>query len=480
MSKRPWVIFVCIVALVAAVWIGAFSCTGSASETGFPDEVHALSSGGAIVRWIHPPRIGRLDSRGRLLWHHAIPGKDPLRDAIAVSIEDAVVVARYGTKSQPRENRAIAFSLDGKRLWDQRLTAYESDDGYETVFPNSPFGFVPTVDDHVLSLLVDTGSGWSAIAMDVRSGHVHSVAPANPSMQSMSRLGDMTVFGDDSLMRWRDVQRGTDRDATGPKTGSSCFTGKEIVAWQLETHRLTAITSPTTERVLAAPFAVEGDTMGYVQLVACGRYGDQIVLYLEHSAKDHQRTSRVVILDEHRRTLKSIALGGRAPIDLSSIQERYPGRGSFQGDLTRFVPVVTTSDIEDTITHRMIMVDLEQGTIAWQGAHDPSMQHRGLFRHGVRWYWSRGFLPNSVTLFDGTTGKLQRSVVVHHYNGIVDFEPSAITDDTLWFVSQEATPLGAIKLALLDAATLETRLVTGDQWTIEDKTDATRRRLRLK
>jgi len=199
----------------------------------------------------------------------------------------------------------------------------------------------------------------------------------------------------------------------------------------------------------------------------CGRFGKRLVALVSVGSLSK---SHVLVLDETGALVHDIDLGSDTQLDGGSVWYRSPGVASLSGDLTRFVLYVhdpLERDTKEKVT-RLIMLDLETGKVAWQGPKDHALIHGTLFRHGTSWLWIHNQMANPViAVFDGATGKLTRAVSAHAYDGVGEIKPSHAADGALWLHSKELTPSpwNELPVAMLDAATLETRSVRGIELT---------------
>jgi hypothetical protein len=204
-------------------------------------------------------------------------------------------------------------------------------------------------------------------------------------------------------------------------------------------------------RVIADPFRPV-DALRYM-LQGCGRFRDRLVLTVDTElGTDLKSASFVVVLDQAGTVLHTIALpSGSPPMSVAMLS--YPKRATLAGELTRFVPYIADAGA----ANQLVMLDLEEGKIAWSSPEDERLVHGKLFRSGDRWHLvgiADWIADTSVAVFDGNTGRLVAAIATHNYFGVEQPGPTQVVDGRIWLHSGAETLLDEPPIAVLDATTL--------------------------
>jgi len=132
----------------------------------------------------------------------------------------------------------------------------------------------------------------------------------------------------------------------------------------------------------------------------------------------------------------------------------YPTAAPLSGQLTRFVPYLQVGYGDDA-ANRLIVLDLDQGTIAWHGPQDDSTIHMNLFRGDTHWFLVANMPWPVVISIDGTTGRLTAAIRADSDERIGDLLPIHAANDRIWLHSWTWNTFDRPPIAVLDAATLE-------------------------
>jgi hypothetical protein len=210
----------------------------------------------------------------------------------------------------------------------------------------------------------------------------------------------------------------------------------------------------TARRVIAFPFPPTSDDGSlWLSLQNCGRYGDRLVLDV-NAAVTTQLTPQLMITDSSGRVLHSVQRPG-IPWPAGTIRQEVPEHGFFGGELPRFVPGVSLEgDLQ-----RLVVFDLEEGTIHWRGPAADVARPDG-FHVGSRWFLTAG-LPSErmLAILDGNTGRFETRTVTDA--SVTRLRPRQVVGGRIWLYGRDETRVVQPMLAVLEAATLEPVFVRG-------------------
>lgn len=170
----------------------------------------------------------------------------------------------------------------------------------------------------------------------------------------------------------------------------------------------------------------------------CGSHGAHDVL----AVSDARGASALVAVDP-----ESLALRWRVDLDVplqvpEALLLGAPDAVSLAGALPRFVPLLAGEDRAP----RLVLVDVDRGRVARQGAPAPQLAGARLMRAGQRFYlWAPHESPGAATLatIDGPTGTLEAAVTLasaapvwpgHIAGGRVWIHDASSRDPAAWAV----------------------------------------------
>lgn len=451
---------------IVVVSLLLMACSDKRGPDVFIKALHPIDGNAAVVIYEdgNRQRIARIDATGRARWSRVLPGA-PLTIAPynAMAIVGDTVVVRYGHRVDyvATDHALAGFSLrDGRLLWDTVLSLYHPGPNGSTARPDIPSfaSSLPIGDGHVAQWAND-GVLTRLYSVEAATGAILSQQLTTDDFRFPYALGDRVV-----------VNRGENTtifDMTGKETAhelptwfAGCVIGDEFLTFELRGYDVALVAlrgaDPAAKRVVVERFHPFGHPDSTPQLRRCGRYRDRLVLLITMSldGRADERTF-VVITDANGQMLHSIDLGRDMQLDGYGVANEYPHAASLSGELTRFVPYVqTTFEMRGDGVKRFLMLDLEQGAIAWAGPNDESLSQLSLFRVGERWYTFVVPLGWTLTVFDGRTGQLAAATRLHAYHGIGEIRPYHVSGDRIWVYAGARGPIGAASIALLDAATL--------------------------
>lgn len=464
---------------------------GSRVPDGFIVTLRPIDANSAIVVWRQNKRdgpargfVGRIKADGTVLWWHELPavaqsGGPHGRTALG----EGMVTIFYAHQRDYRaiDQAVVAYSIeDGTRRWDSVLTPFRAPelDSGGLASPMHGLYFSSTFVGGRFLQFADNGEERAVFTVNPASGHVLHKQPFKATWRAPLRIGQRLIVQDgfEALI----FDPGTGGPATRIATaGVGCVVGDDYMTLVKNQHGLELVAlrdgDPRSRRAIARPFAPFGHP-GFLYLQRCGRYGERLVFTVDWvpSKSAPKRRTYVIITDSKGAVLHKLEFPyGVASLGPSSLPWEDPGSAPLGGSLTRFAPYITPS--LSPAAGRLVMLDLEQGRVAWRGPKDKSLILHDLFRVGSLWYLFRNGLPASLTVFDGTTGKLVASVALDSAAGVRDIGPDQVVDGTVWVSSTDWTNLNEAPVAVLDAKTLAPRVVRGIQ--IRDVTAVTRKAL---
>jgi len=434
--------------------------------------IHAMAaladrSAVAVVGTDSGDFVVKLDASGGASWSSKLPRAARTigaNDGMAVT-GDVIAVRNGGPHSLALSGYSIA---DGRRLWDTLVATTTR----ESEITAGVFIGVTAAAGAFFVVYDNQSSGKQEIvAIDSSTGAILSRRPLGARFAPIATTSRLVLqdVGRADVIDPRGATSELDSWMSGCAIGDSYVrvAGVRVdddgVVGDVATPRLVALSDASERNVIFdLPFP------RWSHMKRCGRFGKRLVALVSVSGSVSE--THVLVLDETGALVHDIDLGSDMQLDGGWVWYQSPGVASLSGELTRFVLyVLDTYDPDPKEKHtRLIMLDLETGKIAWQGPSDHALIHGTLFRHGTSWLWVHNQMASPViAVFDGATGKLTRAVLAHAYDGVGEIKPSHAVDGALWLYTKELTPSpwNELPVAMLDAATLETRSVRGIELT---------------
>jgi hypothetical protein len=463
LTKRGWWGLAAIAVLGVA--LGTWRCRSKQAPVGFVVAMRAVDGDSAIVVWRHNGRdrvhhwIGRVDTGGRTRWLAEVPGEARTigGNTSGLVIGDGVVALRYSHVEDWRgiDHAMIGFSLDeGRVLWDRTLAPFEplSLESGGTTMPSLDAWVSGSFVAGTFVEFVDTGAGELVMGLEARSGAVKWQHPWDHRMKwsplvAPQRLVVHVSRGAISI----DPSTGAREHI--PALGNGCIVGDAYLTVVRQDGRSALVAfggaRSSAARTIVAPFNPIGEPDGYLRVQTCGSHGDKLVLLLD-GRRGEDTTSVVAIVDPGGTILHRIELGHDMHWDgARSATRRTPETASLGGRLPRFVPYIQVT-FQDR--KRLVMLDLEQGKIVWQGPDDEGIIHDSLMRAGDRWLLSLS--REGLVLFDGSTGHVVTALGVHNYHGVRELESYHVGGGRVWLSSGAYVELDEPQLSIFDLATL--------------------------
>ena len=465
-TRRRRLRIVVLAAVAMCVAAGAFVWwlwfRGSGPPSGFVVAVRAVDANSAVVVWRnnedgHPPRsfVGRVDADGKVRWWRELPGVASTiaaRDGLAVG--DGVVTVPYVhdyDAFRPLGSAMTAFAIaDGALLWDVVLSE----------------GPQPKQGLYVASLLAGgralhvamQGEDALLYAVDVSTGEIVWQQPTSVTATAPMIAGNRLILHKTLTATSIDLTTGDSADLGTRGTG--CIVGDEYVAlrWRGDESVLVAlaVARPVVARDIRRPFIPLGPHRGF-HIGGCGVYGEQLVFFVTHRGIDpSDDASHVVVTDKNGAVAHTISLANDMA-DPGHHTNEMPEAAPFRGTLTRFVPYIVIPPHADLDVSYIAMLDLAEGRIAWQSPPDSRWRRGDVFRAGHRWYLHQSGISPNLTVFDGTTGELEASVVLYSPHTIARVRADHVAEGTIWVTSDAWRSLEDPPIAVLDAVTLAPR-----------------------
>lgn len=473
MKRRHFIRIVAILAMAIVLW-----CVWSRSDPDEVEAIHAVDDETAVVLWRE--HVGVVDAKGTMRWRKSLPGDSYSYGPYSgLATTGDVVAVRYGHREDDStvDHALAAYSLhDGKLLWDIVLAKYtpKSPDQYPSNQPSLDVYISSLVVDEKLVMFTDTGAGRQIDTIDPKTGKVlftqpredaGSYSPAIIGPRVFTHRVHKTIAYDIAAKTATHLETSYEGCAIGDayitiETGRDEYTPILVAYAHGELGR---------RRAIADPFQPLGARR--VSLRRCGQYRDRMVLLLEVSEDHGYKTETVVvaITDAAGTVLHTIDLGrDMMPDWKGAVSQRYPLAASLSGELTRFVPYVQDTLNDNERTPSLIMLDLEEGKIAWAAPKDDRARFMSVFRAGTRWFT---YGSRVLSSFDGETGELTASMELHDVGEVHSYHAAG---DRIWIHGSTSTARSEPAIGALDSKTL-TGFVRGI--TITDVTATTRAKL---
>lgn len=476
-------VVVAAVALVVVVWPSQPALRGSVIA------YRAVDDSAFLVWRVYEPTwsawLSRVDAKGRTLWTRELPGDPHSLDSIHVS--SGIIAVRYTHRpkdgAEGEDHAIVAFTLDGKQVWDRVLTPYYPEPvavdrpAYGKTTPSVgtlggvgvAASFVEWADTEkeirMLGLRAPDGQpAWERVVdMPSTAQAVGSRILWLNTTGALTRLRDEAHRGF-ALVNSTDVATGATQEAL--LRGKGCSFGGSYLA-VIDREGVPALVQYDggdldKSRVLAERFdPLGGNSEFFVE--SCGRFANEFVFLLQPPQKEAVGDTgrRLVITDDAGVPRRSVDL----EFDLTSWLESdaaeatAPDQVPFSGELPRFVPIVQTRRA-DLMRDELAVFDLRDLSVARQPVERSS--DRTLFRNGDHWLRaSKQHLDRTLelTAYDGKSGNIdgRASVRGADRSAVIDTTllPTHVANGKLWVVLYGTTPLDAPPLAILDATTLK-------------------------
>lgn len=443
------------------------ACSNSSDSETWLSAVHALDGDSAVALFRAGDgvySIGMIDAKGAVRWRTKIPGAPYVIGPYnGINVVGDLATIRYGHVDGYRksDHAVAAFSLrDGKQLWNTTIAKYEPTDLGE--YGKSEAGlplYVSSIPvDGKLAVFTDTGTTGNRFdAIDVGTGKIVATSPAD------NDIAYAPVAIGPRLFTHR-VNQTTSYDVSGAPAQhmntayEGCAIGDEYIVIERKSHGdevtldLVAYKNgaPESRRVIASPFQPIEEKL--LTMRRCGRYRDRMVLLIQANEKTY-----VVITDANGQPLERIDLGFDMLWDGPGADaKKYTSTASLAGELTRFVPYAqVTHGPGVAAIKRLVMLDLEEGKIAWAGPEDDGIIHMSMFRSGTRWLTFWPTRSGILSSFDGATGELTGSMRLHVYDGIGEVAPYHAAGNRIWIYGGTKGSASKPTIGVLDATTLE-------------------------
>jgi hypothetical protein len=383
-----------------------------------------------------------VSANGRLEWRRALP-KGARAEHVHVQ-GDAIVVSYARATSRDRfEHTVTAFSTErGAALWTRVLATTSTEHGFTAPLASDATRLVA----YHLNELEQS----SASAVRMSDGQILWTKPLRGDRLVTPALGPGFLVAHglaDPGLSTLDLQTGS--QGSYHTLGIGCFVqGKYLTLRELEDTKIVALDSANTARVVA-PFRPLPNSLVY-KLASCGSFKGRLAFLVDtpQAAGSSDRSTHLILTDGSGRNVSTIPLGEDThwPGDRPRAIESMP----LGGEMTRFVPYVSVTYEAGGTAARMLVLDLETGTIATKGKVNETLMQYRLFRKGELWFLSR---REDIVVFDGTSGKLTAAVRIKRPATVAKLEPSHVANDKLWIYRTDRS--GGPAVFVLDAASLK-------------------------
>jgi len=460
-----------VTGLVAAVLAGGWWWWRSRSgpPDGFILAYHAINGNRAVVLMRanyqdKPSRmwVARIDADRGLRWWRQLP---ELAHSVGpydgMSVDDDLVTIRYSRDEDHGDPNHATFAFateDGRPRWDVELSRYSPQalggglGGHTT--PSLDIWMSTFQHGEHLFEVVNDGMARSIVTVDRARGQILArQAFGETPMAPMAAGRHLLVHELHSVAALSPrAEVPAHYLSTG---GTGCVVGDEYIALRrqsrsaaLVAYRLDDLRQP---RVIADPFLPAEDGDSHLSLRSCGHRGDQLVVYVDRGVSDQ---AMVAIVARDGQVRATIPIGRDMHWDGSRTTYSYPAAALIAGALPRFAFYVHVPFSDPDGPERepgLLVLDLDEGRVAWQGPENDDLIHWTMFKSGDRYFFYRRF-PGWLVSFDGATGRLEAAVETRDLDEV---RPYHVADGRIWVASSEWRHLDQPALALLDAATLK-------------------------
>jgi len=414
---------------------------------GFLTGMMPISETRAVFTMRHNPKdgdarawIGVMDVDGGVVWSEELPavtysvyarhGLTATDDLITVKVSDSET---YG--------QILGFDPEtGKSRWTSpRIEFAQQDSSF-----NLPivFGDRPYADGTQLLHADSDGSSSELVARNATDGSTQWTLDVPDGMRELKISPTAIAYRTDA--RWNFVRRDTGEIAkTIDAYAAGCSTDERFVTWHRD--KLISVawsdpSMPTAEHALPS----EGIPL------FCGLAGDTPVFTVAKPWGDvTERRFDLVAVDPKTATVDwRLSLGAWEPSMIANSRDNdTDGAHPLRGTLTDFIPILLDTHGSDEV--KLVVVDLAQRKVAWEGTPYPELLHFEIFRGTGDQY----FLSNRSKLaaLDGSTGRITAAIELGHES------PRAFhaAHGKLWLYSMGWQRMNELPWAVLDGTTLE-------------------------
>ena len=385
--------------------------------------------------------IGRHRGQG-LVWSAEVPGLvQTINPQHGIAIGEDVIVYRYlrhGGRSVAV--RALAMG-DGALLWETEIVHFDDSATSREHFTDADGLYVSLL---IAGHQVIAARGYDEshhdlmVTLDLHTGQTVSTDSVRNAI-SPRHIGDRTVVGAlGDILSWGPLP--------GPPTRHDAHVvceldGRPVTVsggWT-EPYLLTRLDDQGAAHLVASEELEEGWP------VQCADYNGDLVVLIELEASAWG-SSAVVVFRPDGTLRHAIAIPGRGYWSGSN-QATYPDVASLSGRLTRYVPFFENHYPDPGA---LLMIDLENGAIAWRSPAVDFSGHGDMFRAGTTWFWTPE--RSLVIRFDGTTGRLTSASRVHGDGELRGFGPNRLGAGSFWLYAKQWRP--DLVIARLDSETL--------------------------
>jgi len=392
--------------------------------------VRALDDGGALVIWREHSlkhSIARLGTDARVQWSATLEGDA----ALFFRPDDGLVIGngRVSVRTHRGDDAGLylqveSFSLlDGSR-WTARLGVVPD----EGDLPRMP-GYVVGGQLYEASVAFETDVRRdSLVTFDLGTGaEIRRVPLPFEPRRSVIGANDVLLRGAAS-----DALVSASGDVRVLERGDGCVL--EDRYWRLlqsapERYTLATADQPTSLSLDLGP--------GVVTLEHCARYREHFVLLLGRKPPDQR----------YRRELWVVRQDGSVIGNV--VDATLPSQ--MAATLPRFVPILRESPVAE-----LVMIDLQEGRVAWQRPVEASVILGDPFRSGDRWYITNKSAQPELAVFDGTTGRVIAVRRLEAKHGIEPPKPNNVSEKGLW-LHRGGWQRGSTLVSVLDPVTLALR-----------------------
>jgi len=394
-----------ILLVFALTWL--IACRGEPDAKRQTLALKALDDGTAIVVWHEHSRqqwISALGADGRARWSAKLQGNP----ATYLRSDESLVVGsdRIAVRTHRRDNVV-------------QIETFSLRDGSRTVVPLGP---LPNGNDLDLmrGYVVNGELNESFLAFDDNHRHQWLVTIDLRTGNEVRRV-PLPFEVKNAVIRTHDVVlQGLYKDVFASASGELRAAGDRGCVlddrhWRLvktsgDRYDLTTTEAPSHRLPLELG-------PGHLWLEHCAQHRDRFILLLAVNRPNKEYSEELWILGRDGSAISHF------PVERSD--------GLMAPTLPRFVPLVVGAP-----TTTLVMLDVEQGSIAWQ-LPMTSFESLTLLRSQDRWYLANGIGVLEVAVIDGTTGRLVTAKRLEAEHGIRQLGPNSISQQGLWVRSAQ-------------------------------------------